>query len=118
MRHTVLIVEDDVDSSGSMKDVLEDEGYAVVCAPNGRRALDLLDDVEHVCLVLLDLLMPVMNGWDFLRELRTREDHGKAPVIVVTSAPANAPKDVVGVMAKPLDLDEILGAAERLCSKA
>ncbi len=90
--HTVLIVEDDTDASGIMKDALEVEGYSVVCAADGRQALGVVDSIDHLCLVLLDLFMPGMNGWDFLTAFRARPDGAAVPVFVVTSAPESRPR--------------------------
>lgn len=118
MAHTVLIVEDDLDASGTMKDVLQEEGYSVLCAPNGRSALAMLDSLDHVCLILLDLFMPVMNGWDFLQALRARSDHGGATVVVVSSAPDAAPTGVAGVLKKPLGFDDLLDTAARYCPRS
>ena len=72
MPHTVLLVEDEEDLRETMRDALELNGYAVVAAGDGQAALAELEHIAHVCIVLLDLFMPVMNGWDFLDQLRAR----------------------------------------------
>ena len=66
--HTVLVVEDEQDLREMMRDALELNGYAVVTAEHGQDALAKIAEIEHLCVVILDLLMPVMNGWDFLAE--------------------------------------------------
>jgi CheY-like chemotaxis protein len=116
-KHTVLIVEDDADASATMREVLEDEGFAVVCASDGRQALGVLGAIEHVCVVLLDLFMPGMNGWDFLAAFRARADGASVPVVVVTSAPDRAPAGVDGVLPKPVSLGALISTADRYCPR-
>jgi CheY-like chemotaxis protein len=118
MNHTVLLVEDDDDLRESMKDVLELDGYAVVAAHDGQEALDAMDRIEHVCLVLLDLLMPRMNGWDFFARLRARADFVDVPVIVHSSAPSRAPQGVTRVLRKPVQLDRLLSVVREFCPGA
>ncbi len=81
----VLVVDDDYAVLDSMKDVLEDEGYEVLLAANGLEALKELRKGTRPCVILLDLMMPVMNGWEF-REYQLR-DGGLAaiPTIIVTA---------------------------------
>src|SRR5579862_4602951 len=64
----ILIVDDDPDIRDSLKEVLEDEGYEVNGVANGREALDYLRKSPRPCVILLDLMMPVMDGWQFRRE--------------------------------------------------
>lgn len=65
MNHTILVVEDEKELREMMCEALELNGYTVVTAVEGQTALDAIARIEHLCLVLLDLLMPGMNGWDF-----------------------------------------------------
>lgn len=117
MRHTVLLVEDEDDLREMMRDALEMNGYCVVAAEEGQAALDALDRVEHVCLVLLDLLMPGMNGWDFFAKMRARPDLARVPVVVHTSAPDQAPEGVTSVLRKPLDLARLLSVVRQHCAQ-
>ena len=87
MSHTVLVVEDEADLREMIRDGLELNGYAVVTAEDGQDALDKIAGIETVCLVILDLLMPVMNGWDFVQKMRQRSELASIPVVVHTSAP-------------------------------
>ena len=83
---SILIVEDDADVRGALTAVLESEGYPVVEAAHGQEALQhLCADPAGFCMILLDLWMPVMNGWEF-RE-KQLEDEGLAaiPTIIVTA---------------------------------
>ena len=115
MNHTVLVVEDEDDLRESMRDALELNGYAVVAAHEGQEALDQLDRIEHVCVVLLDLLMPGMNGWEFYEKLRTRPDLADVPVVVHTSAPSRAPAGVTRVVQKPVELTRLLSLVREYC---
>jgi CheY-like chemotaxis protein len=117
MKHTVLLVEDEDDLRESMREALELNGYAVVAAHDGQEALDELDHIEGVCLVLLDLLMPRMNGWDFFAKMRARPEFAGVPVVVHTSAPSRAPQGVSRVLQKPLKLDRLLSVVREYCAK-
>ncbi len=115
--HTVLIVEDDADASALMKEVLEDEGFFVVCATDGRQALGAMAGLEHVCLILLDLFMPGMNGWDFLTSVRASPGGDAVPVVVVTSRPEQAPADANRVLAKPLSFGALISTVSAYCAR-
>ncbi|MFC4601277.1 MHYT domain-containing protein [Cohnella hongkongensis] len=80
----VLVVEDDVTTSEMMAKLLGKEGYTVLTAGNGRLALDKLAE-EKPGLILLDLMMPEMDGYQFLAELKKREEWSSIPVVVVTA---------------------------------
>jgi len=81
---TVLVVEDDATTSEMMAKMLGKEGYSVATAGNGILALEKLE-VELPGLILLDLMMPEMDGYQFLAELRKREQWSSIPVVVVTA---------------------------------
>jgi CheY-like chemotaxis protein len=117
MIHTVLVVEDEDELREMMREALELNGYSVVAVPEGQRALDELPRIEHLCLVLLDLLMPGMNGWDFFAELRRRPELAHVPVVVHSSAPSRAPAGVTRVVQKPLVLERLLGIVSEYCNK-
>ncbi len=114
--HTVLIVEDEEDLREMMKDALELKGYAVVTANEGEEALSKLDGIEHLCLVLLDLLMPGMNGWDFFTKLRERPELSAVPVIVHSSAADRAPAGVTRVLQKPVPFDRLISVVGEYCA--
>jgi DNA-binding response OmpR family regulator len=81
----VLVVEDDFDMRRRLRGTLAEQGWEVIDAENGRIALDHLSG-NRPNLILLDLMMPEMDGFEFLAELRERNYHGKIPVVVVTGA--------------------------------
>jgi CheY-like chemotaxis protein len=111
----VLVLEDEEELRESMRDLLEYNGYTVVTASDGREGLDALEGMEHLSLVLLDLLMPRMNGWDFFDDFRTRARFAKVPVVVHSSAPSRAPEGVTRVLAKPLQPEQLLAIVQELC---
>ena len=117
MSHTVLVVEDEKELRETMRDALELHGYTVVAAEDGLAALTELDRIEHLCMVLLDLIMPRMNGWDFLAQLRARPALADTPVIVHSSAPNQAPAGATRVLQKPLALDRLLSVVSEYCAE-
>jgi len=116
MTHTVLVVEDEPELREMMRDALELNGYAVVTAEDGQDALDKIGGIEHLCLVILDLLMPVMNGWDFVEKLRQDSKLATIPVVVHSSAPTAVPAGVQRVLQKPLLFDCLLATAREYCA--
>jgi CheY-like chemotaxis protein len=114
---TILIVEDDLDTREMLGRFLELEGYAVETASNGRQALDRLEEGARACVILLDLMMPVMDGWQFRREQVRNEALASIPVIVVSAAGRERLQQVRadGYLAKPVDLDELLHQIRQFC---
>ena len=111
----ILVVDDDAAILATIGDILESEGYPVAAATNGAEALRAIER-ERPSLVLLDMRMPVLDGWGFARELRRR---GLAvPVLVMTAArDAREWAEEIGAdgfLAKPFNLPELLDAVERL----
>jgi CheY-like chemotaxis protein len=117
MNHTILVVEDERDLREMMCEALELSGYTVVAAVEGQAALDAITRIEHLCLVVLDLLMPGMNGWDFFKEMRARPGFAEVPVVVHSSAPASAPLGVTCVVTKPIELTRLLEIVRQYCAK-
>jgi len=111
----ILVVEDEEESRETLREFLELEGYSVRTAGNGREALDALSsDGDKICIVLLDLFMPVMDGWQVIDTLRADGRLASTKVVIITSAAHRAPADLP-VFEKPLDLDKVMSAVERLC---
>lgn len=113
----ILVVEDDPAMRDTIVDVLEDANYPVRVAKDGREALDLLRKGERPCLVLLDLMMPVMSGWDFAEEHARDPALAKIPYCVITAAgPGQAtPDGAAAVMRKPLQLNKLLQVVAEHC---
>lgn len=108
---SVLIVEDDQFMLDSLATILQEEGYETLKAENGQRALEVLKEGPSPDLILLDMIMPVMNGWDFATAYR-QEFNSETPIIVISGA-ADVAKRAEDIKAdaclpKPYDLNEIL----------
>src|SRR5437762_2793351 len=82
---TVMIVEDDLDIRDALTQILEFEGYHVVSAENGQQALTQLQHGEHPGLILLDLMMPVMDGWQFRLEQQKDAKLSDIPVVIISA---------------------------------
>lgn len=111
----ILVVDDDPDIRDSLREVLEDEGYEVASVGNGQEALDHLKAASpRPCVILLDLMMPVMDGWQFRREQKLDPEIADIPLIVIT-ATGNRPVliDAAELVMKPLDLRRLFEAVER-----
>ncbi|APR77315.1 response regulator [Minicystis rosea] len=111
----VLVVDDDDDIRQCLREVLADEGYRVETAVHGRQALDVLERGERPCLMLLDLMMPVMDGTELLAHVRADPDLAEIPVVIVSAANGPMPSDGVRVLRKPVALDDVLHEVERFC---
>ena len=118
---SVLVVDDDPTILATVADALDLEGFPVVTATNGQEALDALDRTDFArrpCLVLLDMRMPVLDGWGFMSALRERK---LSLSVVVMTAASDARRwareiEANGVLAKPFELDELISAVNRFCS--
>lgn len=100
---------------------LELEGFEVRLADNGKAALEALQHEEgHPCLIILDLMMPIMNGWQFREIQSTDPQLSRIPVVVVTAA---GPRDDLpaisadGWLSKPVDFDRLLATIGPLCHR-
>lgn len=111
-----MVVEDDPDIRECVQMILEDEGFEVVTACNGAEAEKELAHMEEPCVVLLDLMMPVMSGWELLDHLRRdgKLKHGMR-VVVVSAAPANLPSGPVKCMRKPVRADQLIATVRQYC---
>jgi CheY-like chemotaxis protein len=108
----ILVVDDDESIRLIVRMFLSDEGYEVYDAPNGKSALEAVDEFQP-SLILLDLRMPVMDGWEFTR--RYRESPGPHAPLVAFVAALNPEKecaglDMAGILTKPFDLEDLLRA--------
>jgi CheY-like chemotaxis protein len=119
-RRAVMIVDDDDAIREALEDVLSDEGYDVVGVSDGQQALDyLLADLQpekRPSAILVDLWMPVMDGWKFLDALLEDPRFSRIPLVVLTAARDQRARDlrVAEVLTKPVQLQQVLGALERL----
>lgn len=115
----VLVIEDEPDIREGLAELLSDEGYQVRTAANGYEALDMLRrEVPRPALILLDLMMPIMNGVKFLEYLRVqREDLTGIPVVVLTAAKNAELRDgaAAGRINKPIDIEELFTYLKKYC---
>lgn len=117
-RQKILVVEDVAEIRESLKDLLEISGYSVITASNGREAMDHLNQNPSPSLILLDLMMPVMNGWEFLEQREKSEKLLNIPVVVTTAAGESKLQDVKNanaVIKKPIEFATLLSWVERFC---
>jgi CheY-like chemotaxis protein len=116
---TVLVVDDDRDIRDSVSDVLSMADYEVVQAANGQAALEQLECGRRIDLILLDLMMPVMNGFELLRALRGHEEWRNIPVVMASSNRGFNADDVgvAAVLRKPYTVDALISVVRRALSK-
>lgn len=117
---SILIIEDDDSIREMIQYALESEGYKVLGAADGQAGLKILKMSEKPCLILLDLMLPIMNGWEFLEELRREPETALATIpVVITSAAgdraATAAQKVEGYIKKPINLQHLLHAVTKFC---
>lgn len=115
----VLLVDDDAAIRGAFSESLGDDGYSVATADDGAAALQYLQTHAAPRLILLDLMMPVMNGWQFLEQQRTNPALRTIPVVVLTAAElSDHEKNQLQVdwcVRKPIDLRRLLTIADGYC---
>jgi CheY-like chemotaxis protein len=116
-RKHILIVEDDKDLRDTLRDALELEGYAAVSVENGRAALRHLATGAKPCMILLDLMMPVMDGWTFRQELLKDRSLAAIPVVVMTAATAARASAVAShaTLYKPLHMGRVIDVVQEHC---
>jgi CheY-like chemotaxis protein len=113
----ILVAEDDHEIREAMDALLSEVGYRVFTAADGKQALELLRSLlgssEFPMVLLLDLMMPVMNGWEVLTELHKDPALSALPVVIVSAFAEQAPKNGVrAVLRKPVEVGRLLGALE------
>lgn len=119
MHKKVLVVEDDPDVQSALADALDLLGYKVDLANNGQEALDRLNMQEPPCVILLDLMMPVMNGWQFRTQQQANPKIASVPVVVV-SADGNVQQKAASIGAnhylkKPVELQDLAKITQQFC---
>jgi CheY-like chemotaxis protein len=116
----ILLIDDDAHSRECMAALLEREGYAVDTAADGAKALEYLRRHPRPHLILLDLAVPEMDGWDFLHARQRLPRLRRVPVVVLSAAATRLGRDlpalgVAAVLQKPVDLPAVFGVARRHC---
>jgi CheY-like chemotaxis protein len=116
-RATVLLVEDEDALRDLVSDLLEEDGYEVVPAINGKQALDYLRAAgELPAVIVLDLMLPILSGWECLRVIRNEERLASIPVLVVTAVERDRPAGVGLLLKKPFGTFDLLEAVRHLSS--
>ncbi len=112
----ILLVEDDTAIRETIAELLSDEGYRVTSAANGAEALALLEASDAPSLILLDLMMPVMNGWELRRALHDDPRLASVPVVVISASrdAESRTADAAAFLAKPFDAGRLLDTVGRL----
>lgn len=115
----VLLIEDEDEVRNSVQTILEAQGYEVILATNGQEGLDALQTMAVApCLILLDLLMPVMDGWAFLKHLRTSAPKGHIPIVAFSHECVEQKArftQIKKVLTKPIEFYELLSVLEDYC---
>lgn len=115
MQPTVLLVEDDPDLRGAMAEALQDEGYDVAMAINGREALRVLVSLEVPCLVLVDLETPRVQGLGLLETLERDARFEQSRVVAMAAEPGPRPASVVALLRKPVRLKDLMATVQEHC---
>src|SRR6185503_11054928 len=112
----VLVVEDDPGIRESVCQILEDEGFPTVSACNGKEALATLRAMTPLPrLILLDLMMPIMNGWEFYELISRDKSMSSIPVVVMSAQETDVYFGSLRLLRKPLALDQLLSTVNEIC---
>lgn len=115
--HPIMVVEDDADIRELMKVMLESEGYFPITAENGEEALKLLSQIPKPCMILLDMMMPIMDGWTFSEETKKNVLYKNIPLLAVTAFAdqITSKENFSGVVKKPIRIDLLLDLIRHYC---
>lgn len=109
MNRTILVIEDDHDTRVAIRQALENTGNRIFSATNGSEGLRLLRKLDSLDLIIVDMIMPIMNGEEFIKAKEQDEKYAAIPLLVITSFKEKL--DLIGnnsFLMKPLDLDLLL----------
>jgi CheY-like chemotaxis protein len=118
--HPILIVDDDESTRECLKLLLETHGYSVMTAGDGYEALGMLHEGPTPALILLDLMMPGMDGYQFRQQQMAEPLLAEIPVVLYTCCqhgPAVEPIEAAAVLQKPLDIDILLDVVATHCRR-
>jgi CheY-like chemotaxis protein len=112
----ILVIEDNKEIQDSLKMALEIEGYKVFTASNGKEGVEKLERMPTPCLILLDLMMPIMNGWEFVEVISKNIMFSTIPIVVVSAFSDQKETPLTnGYIKKPIDLDSLLSTVCKHC---
>jgi CheY-like chemotaxis protein len=112
---SVLVVEDNDDIREAIGAILESEGYEIALAEDGERAIELLAALPRPCLLLVDLIMPKMDGWQLLQRLSRDDRLATIPVVVMSAAASPATVPAHRTLKKPVDLEILVQIVRDHC---
>ena len=112
---SILVVEDDIGALDALTDLLEASGYSVQRAHNGQEAL-VQAKGQRPAMILLDLSMPVMDGWEFMRRQRLEPAIADIPVIVITALVSAVPVGAKALVTKPVDVNRLMSLVQKYCT--
>ena len=115
-KRLLLVVEDDAAMREELKALLEQDGYRVLLVDDGQLALGVLSQVQPH-LILLDLMMPVVSGWEVMAVIDQTPELSGVPVVVMSAYAHQAPPNVAHVLRKPFSGDDLLEIVHRHCVK-
>jgi CheY-like chemotaxis protein len=110
----VLVVDDDMRNTFALTTILEDKEMQVIIAENGQEALELLATQQDIDIVLMDIMMPEMDGYETIRKIRTQQRFRKLPIIALTAKAMKGDKTKCleaganDYLAKPIDADKLI----------
>ena len=114
----ILLVEDHADTAAALSQILTDKGYSVSIAENGQQALDLLDGGARPRLILVDLMMPRVSGWDLLTYLQTDPELRHTPTVVITGVPKDQVRVIAdAIFSKPVDFYALASTIDALVTR-
>ncbi|SRR5712691_655400 len=112
--NSILVVEDDVRALDALTELLEASGYKVQKAQNGQEAL-VAAKGRPPRMILLDLSMPVMDGWEFMRQQRLEPSIADIPVVVITALVSAVPAGAKALVTKPVNVNRLISLVEKFC---
>jgi CheY-like chemotaxis protein len=112
----ILVVEDDALALEALAYILEYEGYSVATARDGKRGLDILHQSPRPCAVVLDLGLPIVDGFEFIRRQNEDPEMAGIPVIVITASYAPVVPEAAAILPKPLDINELKEVLADCCT--
>lgn len=109
----ILVIEDNEEALAAMSELLKMDGFSTVTATNGALGLSKMKADDNISMVLLDLWMPIMDGWEFLQERKRDKRLAKIPVVVLSALPSKTIDGAEAVITKPVNIDHLLQILRR-----
>lgn len=113
----VLVVDDNADILEALQMAIEIEGLKVATASNGKEALEILEKGKRPDLILLDLMMPIMDGWTFAEQFGKKKEYSDIPIVIISAfADQNQfPEIAVEALTKPLNFSNLIKTVKKYC---